>query len=114
MNRISTHILDLMQGKPAKNVPVRLEKQSNTGDWRSMNSARTDEDGRCPQLLTRDEDLSAGVYRLVFDTGSYFELQKIGALYPVVEVTFKVQEGESQFHIPLLLSPNGYTTYRGT
>jgi len=114
MRRISTHILDLVQGKPAANVPVRLERQLASGDWRLLTSASTDQDGRCPQLLPDSEYLSAGVYRLVFETGSYFELQKIDALYPVVEVAFSVRDGESDFHIPLLLSPNGYTTYRGT
>ncbi|HXM62427.1 MAG TPA: hydroxyisourate hydrolase [Terriglobales bacterium] len=114
MKRISTHVLDMVHGKPAGDVPVRLEKQSASGDWRLLSSARTDQDGRCPQLLPEGEDLSAGVYRLNFDTGSYFAQQRIEALYPAVEVTFRVREGEAHFHIPLLLSPNGYTTYRGS
>jgi 5-hydroxyisourate hydrolase len=114
MKRISTHVLDMVHGKPAKNVPVRLEKQNPSGDWRLLTSARTDQDGRCPQLLTEGEDLSAGVYRLIFDTRSYFALEKVDALYPLVEVTFHVRDGEKHFHIPLLLSPNGYTTYRGS
>jgi 5-hydroxyisourate hydrolase len=114
MKRISTHILDLVHGKPAKDLPVRLEKQMSTGDWRLLTSTRTDHEGRCPQLLPEGTDLSPGIYRLIFDTGSYFTRQKIAALYPVVEVTFQVQDGESHFHIPLLLSPNGYTTYRGS
>jgi 5-hydroxyisourate hydrolase len=114
MKRISTHILDTVRGKPAADVPVRLEKQNSGGDWRLLTSARTDQDGRCPQLLPEGDGLSAGVYRLTLDTGSYFARQKTNSLYPVVEVTFRVQEGESHFHIPLLLSPNGYTTYRGS
>ena len=114
MSRISTHVLDLVQGKPATNVPVRLERQSTSGEWRLLTSARTDQEGRCAELLPESEDLSAGIYRLTFDTGKYFEQQRLVALYPVVEVTFRVREGESHFHIPLLLSPNGYTTYRGT
>jgi len=114
MKRISTHILDLVHGKPAIDVPVRLEKQNSTGAWRLLSSVRTDQEGRCPQLLPEGADLSPGIYRLSFDTGSYFALRKIAALYPVVQVTFQVQEGESHFHIPLLLSPNGYTTYRGS
>jgi 5-hydroxyisourate hydrolase len=114
MKRISTHILDLVYGKPAKDVPVRLEKQNNTGDWRLLTTAHTDQEGRCPQLLPDGTDLSAGIYRLTFNTGSYFARQKIAALYPVVEITFQVQDGESHFHIPLLLGPNGYTTYRGS
>jgi 5-hydroxyisourate hydrolase len=114
MRRISTHILDLVDGKPAANVPVRLEKQNASGDWRLLTSARTDQDGRCAELLPEGEDLAVGVYRLIFDTGNYFEPQNVVTLYPVVEVTFHIREGESHFHIPLLLSPNGYTTYRGT
>jgi 5-hydroxyisourate hydrolase len=114
MKRISTHILDIAVGRPAKDVPVRLEKQNTPGDWRLLTSARTDQDGRCTQLLPEGENLSAGVYRLSFDTGSYYALQRIDALYPVVEVTFEARDGEPHLHIPLLLSPNGYTTYRGS
>jgi 5-hydroxyisourate hydrolase len=114
MKRISTHILDLVRGKPAADVPVRLERQDSTGDWQWLTSTRTDQDGRCPQLLPDGEDLRAGVYRLTFDTASYFASQKLVALYPVVQVAFQVHDGESHFHIPLLLSPNGYTTYRGS
>lgn len=114
MKRISTHILDLSHGKPAPAVRVRLEKQNDSGGWQLLASAHTDQDGRCSQLLPPGEDLSAGVYRLSFETGTYFEQLKIATLYPVVEVTFRAQEGESHFHIPLLLSPNGYTTYRGS
>ena len=113
MRRISTHVLDLVHGKPAANVAVRLEKQSSR-DWHLLTSARTDQDGRCPELLPDGDDLSPGDYRLIFDTGNYFELQNVATLYPVVEVRFRVRESESHFHIPLLLSPNGYTTYRGT
>jgi 5-hydroxyisourate hydrolase len=114
MKRISTHILDLMSGHPASGVTVRLEKQNAGGDWQLLTSARTDDDGRCPQLLAEGENFSAGVYRLSFDTGSYYARQKVGTLYPVVEVTFHAGEGDLHFHIPLLLSPNGYTTYRGS
>ena len=114
MKRISTHILDIAVGKPAKDVPVRLEKQNRSADWRLLTLARTDQDGRCAQLLPEGEELSTGVYRLSFDTGSYYVQQKIEALHPVVEVTFEARDGESHLHIPLLLSPNGYTTYRGS
>jgi len=112
MNRISTHILDLSRGEPASAVPVRLERQQ-AGSWRPLKSECTDQDGRCGQLLP-DGELQPGMYRLTFDTATYFRALKIAALYPVVEVTFQVREGESQFHIPLLLSANGYTTYRGS
>jgi 5-hydroxyisourate hydrolase len=113
MKRVSTHVLDMVHGKPAKDVSVRLEKQSTSGDWRPLTSARTDQDGRCAQLLPGGENLSAGVYRLTFDTASYYAPQKVDVLYPAVEVTFQVRDGESHFHIPLLLTPHGYTTYRG-
>jgi 5-hydroxyisourate hydrolase len=113
MKRISTHVLDLMRGRPANDVPIRLERQEISGNWQILNSTRTDQDGRCAQLLP-DDQMSPGLYRLSFDTASYFVAQKISALYPVVEVTFQVRDGESQFHIPLLLSANGYTTYRGS
>jgi 5-hydroxyisourate hydrolase len=113
MKRISTHILDVTHGKPASEVPVRLEWQESPGHWRALKSERTDQDGRCGQLLPGTE-LAAGLYRLVFDTASYFSRLKVAGLYPVVEVTFEVRDGESQFHIPLLLSANGYTTYRGS
>lgn len=114
MKRISTHVLDIARGRPAEGVPVRLERQEASGNWRALTSASTDPDGRCAQLLPESEILRAGVYRLVFDPASYFAAQKIASLYPVVEITFQVRDGESQFHIPLLLSPNGYTTYRGS
>jgi 5-hydroxyisourate hydrolase len=114
MSRISTHILDLVQGKPAQGVPVRLEKQTASRGWEVLNSTHTDSDGRCPELLPKGRDLSAGVYRLIFDTRSYYKPQSLESLHPFVEITFQVREGESHFHIPLLLSPNGYTTYRGS
>jgi 5-hydroxyisourate hydrolase len=114
MKRVSTHILDIVHGKPASGVPVRLEMQNGPGDWRLLTSAHTDQDGRCAQLIPDGAELAAGIYRLGFDTASYYSAQNSSALYPVVEVTFQVREGESNFHIPLLLSPNGYTTYRGS
>ncbi len=114
MKGISTHILDLVHGRPAKGLLVRLEKQNAPGDWRLLTSAPTGQDGRCAQLLPEGEVLSPGVYRLIFDVGNYYGLQKIDALYPVVEVIFQARADESHFHIPMLLSPNGYTTYRGS
>jgi 5-hydroxyisourate hydrolase len=114
MNRISTHVLDTTRGKPAKGVVVRLDRKEADGEWVELKSSRTDEDGRCAQLLPENEFLCAGLYRLLFDTGRYHAAQNIEAFYPTVEINFQVRTGESQFHIPLLLSPNGYTTYRGS
>ena len=113
MKRISTHILDLARGKPASGVAVQLETQESAGTWRLLNSASTDHDGRCAQLLAVDE-LAPGLYRLRFDTAAYFTALRVETLYPSVEVIFQVRKGESQFHIPLLLNANGYTTYRGS
>jgi 5-hydroxyisourate hydrolase len=114
MKKISTHVLDVAQGKPAVGVAVRLERREISGDWIPLGSGRTDNDGRCAHLLAEGEPLRAGLYRLSFDAASYHHAQKIEGLYPVIEITFQVLEGESQFHIPLLLSPFGYTTYRGS
>jgi 5-hydroxyisourate hydrolase len=114
MNRISTHVLDTAKGKPATGVPVRLERQDSSGKWSPLSSEQTDRDGRCGQLLPDGTTLVEGVYRLLFDTASYFRACGVDGLYPVVEITFRIRGGESNFHIPLLLSPNGYTTYRGS
>jgi 5-hydroxyisourate hydrolase len=114
MTRISTHVLDIAQGQPAKNVPVRLERQEANGNWHLLASAHTDHDGRCTQLLSENEALTPGPYRLHFDTATYFAATKVNGLYPFVEITFHVRDGEQHFHIPLLLSPHSYTTYRGS
>ena len=114
MNRISTHVLDTAQGKPASGMPVRLERQNPSGKWSPVGSAQTDQDGRCSQLLPEGDALREGLYRLTFDTSAYFASSGAQGLYPVVEITFRVRREESHLHIPLLLSPNGYTTYRGS
>ena len=114
MKRISTHVLDIAQGQPARGIAVRLERREISGNWVALASSRTDADGRCAQLLPEGDVLRAGLYRLSFDAASYHHAQKVEGLYPVVEITFQVHEGETQFHIPLLLSPHGYTTYRGS
>jgi 5-hydroxyisourate hydrolase len=114
MNRISTHVLDVALGKPAANVPVRLERRRSSDDWVALSSQQTGADGRCSQLLPPNETISAGQYRLHFDTAAYFEARQTATFYPFVEVVFQVTEGQSTFHIPLLLSPHGYTTYRGS
>lgn len=114
MTRISTHVLDVALGKPAANVPVRLERRNSSGDWVALSSQQTGADGRCPQWLLPQEPVSPGHYRLHFDTAAYFEAQQTATLYPYIEIVFQVTEGQSEFHLPLLLSPHGYTTYRGS
>jgi 5-hydroxyisourate hydrolase len=111
---ISTHVLDTAQGTPAEEVPVRLERRELAGEWRMLSSSHTDAEGRCAQLLPEGEPLRAGIYRLTFDAASYHHARNVEGLFPVVEITFQVHDGESHFHIPLLLSPHGYTTYRGS
>jgi 5-hydroxyisourate hydrolase len=105
MTRLSTHLLDTSQGKPAARVPVRLY----AGD-RELASNVTDADGRCQNLLVDGTPLSPGVYRIVFDIAAYFP----NGLYPEVSISFRATEGVPHYHIPLLISPFGYTTYRGS
>jgi 5-hydroxyisourate hydrolase len=114
MSGVSTHVLDLALGRPVRDVLVRLERQEISGAWKPLASARTDQDGRCAHLLGTDHVLEPGLYRLAFETAGYFASQKIEGLYPLVEITFQVRHGDEHFHIPLLLSANGYTTYRGS
>jgi 5-hydroxyisourate hydrolase len=114
MTRISTHVLDMNRGTPAQHVPVRLQRQLNSGEWTLLTKSHTDADGRCAQLLPQNTSLEPGIYKLAFDVASYQTNNHIETLYPVIEITFRVPEGESHFHLPLLLSPHGYTTYRGS
>ena len=110
---ISTHILDTALGKPAAGVAVALAV-SDDGEWRELNRAETDADGRCMKMLPESEAMGAGVYRLRFETAQYYAAQQVRGLYPAIEITFEVLEGEQKYHIPLLLTANGYTTYRGS
>jgi 5-hydroxyisourate hydrolase len=114
MKRISTHVLDTARGKPVANLVVRLAHKDSSGAWRELSSAKTDHEGRCAQLLPPHEDPREGQYRLCFDTSAYFSQQSITGLYPVVEIIFEARADDDHFHIPLLLGPNSYTTYRGS
>jgi len=114
MSVISTHVLDTTRGKPASGISVKLEREDAAGKWQPIGFGQTTEDGRCAQLLPEPAALSAGTYRLVFDIAKYFTSQDVETLYPFIAIAFSVRNGESHFHIPLLLSPNGYTTYRGS
>jgi len=112
MSHISTHILDTSIGRPAAGVLVRLEHRQGA-EWQMVGSAETDTEGRCKEILPADYPLVAGTYRLAFETATYFASSHVTGLYPVVEITFEVRADEDRFNIPLLLSPHGYTTYRG-
>jgi 2-oxo-4-hydroxy-4-carboxy-5-ureidoimidazoline decarboxylase len=109
---ISTHILDTATGTPAAEVPLSLARWQNN-DWELLQAAATDADGRCRQLLA-DERFEPGIYRVRFDTAAYYEAKGLEGLYPYVDVVFEVRPGQAQYHIPLLLTANGYTTYRGS
>jgi len=110
---LSTHILDTARGKPAAEVGVTLEVH-HCGAWAELRTEQTDADGRCRDLLPEGHALEAAVYRIRFDTASYYATQQVQGLYPLVEITFTVTNTNEHFHIPLLLTANGYTTYRGS
>src|SRR5437588_11367080 len=92
----------------------RLKSQLQSGEWTLIASSYTDSDGRCAQLFPDTTVLESGNYKLAFDTSSYQSDNHVETLFPVIEITFRIRDGESQFHLPLLLSPHGYTTYRGS
>lgn len=114
MSAITTHVLDTSLGRPASGVPVVLELRAGEHEWKQVAKGSTDSDGRVKQLVPTGAPLAAGTYRLVFDTGSYFRARGVEGLYPEVTVMFTVRDPAQHYHIPLLLSPNGYTTYRGS
>jgi len=111
LSGITTHILDLTTGRPASGVHVNLERQSSDG-WSTAGSGETNADGRVADFGA--PALAAGSYRLTFDTGAYFEAQGVEGFYPEASITFLVRDPSEHFHVPLLLSPNGYSTYRGS
>ncbi|HMF64483.1 MAG TPA: hydroxyisourate hydrolase [Edaphobacter sp.] len=114
MSGISTHILDTAIGRPAEGVPVTLLRRNEDGLWQTLSTLATDGDGRCRQLLPENVALVAGDYRIRFETTSYYKARALKGLYPYVEITFTVREDDTHLHVPLLLTANGYTTYRGS
>jgi 5-hydroxyisourate hydrolase len=112
VSQITTHILDTSKGKPAFGVQVTLchhEKKN----WVEIAKGVTDEDGRVGNLLKKNVKLVLGTYKLRFETQSYFVKQAVQTFYPFVEITFQVTT-EEHYHVPLLLNPYGYSTYRGS
>lgn len=113
MSAITTHILDVSAGVPARGVAVTLERQTDDG-WEIIGKGETDDDGRLRDLLSSDAILQVGNYRLTFETGNYFFDRQTDSFYPEVTVTFTVFSTQEHYHVPLLLSPFGYSTYRGS
>ena len=112
MSAITTHVLDVSRGRPATGVPVTLARLEGDA-WKDLGAGATDEDGRLLTLLPNGP-LVLGTYLLVFDTAAYFRAQTVEGFYPTVSVEFVVTDGAAHFHVPLLLSPFGYSTYRGS
>ncbi|MCB9230657.1 MAG: hydroxyisourate hydrolase [Bacteroidia bacterium] len=113
MITISTHVLDTSSGKPGAGIETLLRYQSAKGEWIEIAKGVTNADGRIPGFIPEGTHLEKGVYRMLFQSGTYFSNQGIKTFYPYVMITFEISD-ESHYHIPLLLSPFGFTTYRGS
>ncbi len=111
---ITTHVLDLTTGRPARGIAVTLEFLGNGDYWEPLGGGFTDADGRLRDLLPGVIPLLAGTYRLEFATGAYFEATGVATFYPYVVIHFEVVDPAQHHHVPLLLSPFGYSTYRGS
>ena len=112
MRSISTHVLDIARGRPAEGVPVTLEKKEARG-YERVTEAKTNADGHVAGLVPEGK-LTAGTYRVTFDTGAYFAALGVQGFYPEAAVVFEVRDADAHYHVPLLLSPFGYSTYRGS
>jgi 5-hydroxyisourate hydrolase len=113
MSAITTHVLDTARGRPAAGVPVTLEVEA-AGGWILLGKGTTNADGRLSDLIPDETAIEAGVYRLIFDTSAYFAGNNVPAFYPQVTVVFTIENTDTHYHVPLLLSPFGYSTYRGS
>jgi 5-hydroxyisourate hydrolase len=114
---LSTHVLDATAGRPAAGVPVRLERRDPDG-WAPAGGGQTDADGRLRLAAGSGSaggpGFEGGVYRITFDSGAYFAAQGTPSFYPEVSVTFEMSADGGHYHVPLLLSPFAYSTYRGS
>ncbi|ROS05640.1 5-hydroxyisourate hydrolase [Sinobacterium caligoides] len=114
MSQITTHVLDTATGLPASNLAITLFAQQPDGQFIALNSGITNSDGRLPGLLADDVVLAEGTYKVLFETRAYHEAQQQDCFYPYAEVVFSIPGDGQHYHIPLLLSPYGYSTYRGS
>ena len=113
MSQITTHILDTSLGKPAADVPVKLSQKNGEDAWQTLAEGTTNTDGRVADLLPKETVLPVGIYKITFYTEGYFMSHKRSFFYPLVEIQFYVYD-TSHYHVPLLLNPFGYSTYRGS
>ncbi|PVY42376.1 hydroxyisourate hydrolase [Pontibacter virosus] len=110
--QLSSHILDVATGMPAKGVPVKLEKlDEKTQVWKQVDEKITDENGRIKEFLST-KNSNKGIYRLRFLVADYFKNKKTESFYPFIEVVFQIKDND-HYHVPITLSPYGYATYRG-
>ena len=110
--QLSTHILDISKGIGASNVEVELRKQDITNQtWSYIDKKMTDSNGRIKELLPMNQS-NVGIYKLIFKTQPYFVKQQQDSFYPFIEVVFEIKDNE-HYHVPITLSANGYSTYRG-
>ena len=113
-NPLTTHILDTSRGKPAAGVRVTLDSQTADGTWTRLGEGTTGSDGRLADLPAGGAQLAPGTYRLTFAIGPYFEALGTASFYDDVPIVFHVTEAEDHVHVPLLVSPFSYSTYRGS
>ncbi len=114
MSGITTHVLDTARGKPAAGVHIELAFKLASGEWREVGRGATDADGRLRTLVPDGVAIEAGTYRITFDTGAEFDALVVAGFYPEASITFVVRNAAEHFHVPLLLQPFGYATYRGS
>ncbi len=112
MSQVTTHILDTSKGKPAWGVTITLFEKVGT-EWLEVAKGITNKDGRISNLLKEEELLPFAIYKLSFDTKHYFDATEVETFYPIVDIVFEIKT-EEHYHIPLLLSSFGYSTYRGS
>jgi 5-hydroxyisourate hydrolase len=112
MSQVTTHILDTTRGKPAAGVTIILSKGEND-EWIELARGKTNSDGRISDLLLKERILETGIYKLRFETKDYFDREGIPSFYPYIDIVFDIRNAE-HYHVPLLLNPYGYSTYRGS
>lgn len=110
--QLSSHILDINRGMPAEDVDIILWKLDADGVWQKLMQRTTDENGRVKDFLEEDGSDHRGVYKLTYEIKSYFERLQVDSFYPFVEVVFEIKD-DKHYHVPITLSPYGYSTYRG-